>query len=263
MISLSFSGCYQLLNVFVDKNGLLIMSEDERIVDLDCIGHLSAIVSDRGNCYICGEVLHGNRYYGLSDESRSKYNRLYNTYVAIYDGGDAVSVELSADGGCIITDKQEVYLFLNDNYSSDIQQFDNNDGSFQTPKLFCSGYIDAKLANDGRIYLLKENGDFGYVTVSEADEFHNLSHNIMKFQFTQLLKENDIILYLLNKDNELFSINYKGAPVSTNISNMKSIVDFDVLPCFNNYHAFSVLKDNGDAYAYGGLIYHPENNSDK
>lgn len=85
----------------------------------------------------------------------------------------------------------------------------------------------------------------------------------MKFQFTQLLKENDIILYLLNKDNELFSINYKGAPVSTNISNMKSIVDFDVLPCFNNYHAFSILKDNGDAYAYWGLIYNPENNSDK
>lgn len=262
LISLSFSGCYQLMNVFVDKDGLLIMSEDERIVDLDCIGHLSAIVSDRGNCYVYGEGLRGNRYYGLNEESRSKYNRLYNTYVGIYDVGDAVSIELSADGGCIITDKQEVYLFLNDNYSSDTLQTDNSKASFQTPKLFCTGYVDAKLGNDGRLYLLKENGDFGYVTVSEAEDYHNLSHNIMKFQLTQLNNEDDPIIYLLNKDNELFSINYKGESASTNISNMNDVVDFDCLSCFNNYHAFSVLKDNGDAYAYWGLIYHPDKESD-
>ena len=262
LISLSLSGCYQLMNVFADKDGLLIMSEDERIVDLDCIGHLSAIVSDRGNCYVNGEGLHGNRYYGLNEESRSKYNRFYNTYVGIYDGGNAVSIELSADGGCIITDKQEVYLFLNKNFSSDTLQPDNSDVSFQTPKLFCTGYVDAKLGNDERLYLLKENGDFGYVTVSEAEDYHNLSHNIMKFQLTQLNNEDDPILYLLNKDNELFSINYKGESASTNISNMNDVVDFDCLSCFNNYHAFSVLKDNGDAYAYWGLIYHPDNDSD-
>ena len=195
------------------------------------------VVSNSGDCYIGGKNLNQNENYGV--ENARKYNNTFNTnifdaeYVRIYDKGNASSANVTRYGGAIITENNDVYIFV------------NNNEVYKTPTYLCSGYVSAIVGNDSKIYLLSENGVLEYIDIDAPEKTYFIGNNIKKFDCES--KDGVFSIFALTNDNDLYIIN-SDEQIKNNPKYLSDISDFDVLVPHENFCVFSFLNTKGEAY---------------
>lgn len=159
---------------------LTLMPADAEIVDVSGydLFSRSAVVTADGNCYFRG-IATLTENYGINDieayedrASGSLFGDGLDRFVQIYDGGDAVRIRLSASGGVIVTENNEIYVFA------------NGQGRYETPAYFAKGYTDGYLYDKRTVYLLSENGDLCCSDIiSSPEEITVIEKNITKFKW--------------------------------------------------------------------------------
>ena len=220
------------------KTMLNYLGTDENIVDLSGGDYMLCAVTDRGNCYVSGQSVTEESNYGLKDyDTFNKEFDILNPdkFVEIYDGGDAVSVNMNSMGGCIFTKKHDMYLFLNNNDSND----------YKTPKYFCSNCVDAKITRFNVIYLLQANGDFGYAEIDSPEVFHLICQDVRKFRYK--VYENSFIFYILTNDNRLYAFD-PNEKTKSPTECRDNVLDFDFLSPSTERDVLSVLDTDHNAY---------------
>lgn len=161
------------------------------ITHSDTYSNMTAVVATNGNCYIRGNMVNNKTTFGV--DNVKKYNKQYDSldvsltdkFVQIYSGKDAKSIELSQNGGTIITLDNKVYIFTDMN-------------EYKTPLYFCENAVCAKLLKD-KVYILTPKGDFGYRTITAPNDFILLKSNILQFRIMDL----DYSTWILTNDNQL------------------------------------------------------------
>lgn len=226
-------GAIFYFNLF-DTSGLVYLDKNEQIKYFDSEWKTLSVVSETGNCYITGERLTNEKNYGI--ENIRKYNNHpLNQYVQIYDKGDAVSMNINQYGGTIITKTNDVYVFLNGN------------DSYRTPTYLCSGYTEAVLGDESKIYLLSKNGNFGYVTVDKPDDFSLIGQNVTAFKVEY--KKSPDSIFVLTKNHNLYILK-PNETIQSSQNHIDNILDFDVLVPHGNLCVFSIVDDKRDAYVF-------------
>ena len=108
-----------------------------------------------------------------------------NDFVQIYDKADAIFVNLSDNGGTIITLDHDLYIFTrNENY--------------KTPKFFCNGIVYAKLVED-RVYVLTAGQVFGYYNITNPELFFEIKTDVVASKVTDM----DQSIWLLMQNKQL------------------------------------------------------------
>ena len=195
----------------------------------------AALIDTDGNCYIrTTSVKEPEDVLGLSGRSAKQYLRRYkvfkeNTFVRIYDGGDAQSVQLFGSGGTIITTEGDCYLFLahNDAYSA--------------PTLYCGGVKKAVGKDDG-LYVLTSDGQLRRQPIQEHAAFVSICDDVVDFSLfifadamMVLRKNGDLQLWTLEKSNDVITV----------AENVKQFSADDAV--------ILDVKHNGFAVSYGGI----------
>lgn len=228
------------VNISYGYNELTLLSDSEEVVQSDSISGscISAVTSLKGNCYIRGDSFTEDENFGVENVAQfnNRFNRLSvfnchpsyieDSFVLIYDGNDAHKIKLSQYGGTIITQNDDVYLFVNRNEA------------FRVPTFLCTGYIDAYLFDSETVFLIAKNGDWGYIFVDSPSDFHSLGHNVKKFK----LEEMSGLWYILTNNNTLYKMNSTvGTPEL--LTCLEGVLDFDI--CFLEYN-----RVNKTSFAY-------------
>lgn len=220
-------------NLF-DTSGLVYLNKNEQIKYFDSEWKTLSVVSETGNCYITGERLTNEKNYGI--ENIRKYNNHpLNQYVQIYDKGDAVSMNINQYGGTIITKTNDVYAFLNGN------------DSYRTPTYLCSGYTEAVLGDESKIYLLSKNGNFGYVTADKPDDFSLIGQDVTAFNVEY--KKSPDSIFVLTKNHNLYILK-PNETIQSSQNHIDNILDFDVLVPHGDLCVFSIVDGKRDAYVF-------------
>lgn len=222
---------YLIYYNFFDTFGLVCLQDNENIVYVSKEWRTVAGVSDTGNCYIGGHISEDENY-GVDDIRKFK-NYPYNKYVSIYDKGDAKSVKLEHNGGTIITENNEVYIFL------------NNNETYRTPKYFCKGYTSAVVGYNSKVYMLSENGDLVRADINAPENVEFIGNNVKEFNVTY--KDDVESIFALTNDNKLYIIN-TDEQIENSKKYFENIYDFDVLVPHGNLCVLSLLDNNNNAY---------------
>lgn len=230
---------------------LHFLNSEEKIQTVCSISHrnITALTTDGGNCYIRGTNFDNHNNYGVEnvEQFNSRFDSPFDNvsgddYVMIYDKGNASKISVSEYGGIIITNDNCMYVFVNGN------------SYYRLPLLFDENCTDGYLYDSDTIYLLKENGDFGYVDINSPKHFNIIGKDIIKFRFQQITHfHGDITdnIFLLNKDGQLFITDNKQC-VTNDVKFIPNVADFEVC---NNSNAAYLTKD-------GALWYCDYYNSD-
>lgn len=236
------------LCILFDPMRLFLMPNNEEITLLSVQGGQAvAAVSEIGNVYIKGSL--SQRFNYGTDLVRQLYNLISDSFVRIYDKNDAVSVNLSNTGGCIVTEQSDVYVFVNDSVKN------------KTPTYLCSGYIKAYLAGDD-VYLLRSDGTFGAVNLENPTEITVLGRDVVDFDIEYSDSESFPygICFALTKDHRLFVMKI-GETLDSTGNYIDDVVEFDVVSfvaqwCMDDHakkHVeISLLNSKGQAFWYDG-----------
>lgn len=173
------------------ENRLIILSDETAIASSSSYWNMTAVIAQDGNCYIRGDMVSSTSPYGIDDVKQ--YNKRYqslninkaNDFVQIYDKADAISVNLSDNGGTIITSDHDLYIFTgNENY--------------KTPQFFCKGIVYAKLVED-RVYVLSSGRVFGYYNIADPELFFAIKTDVVAAKVTDM----DQSIWLLMQNKQL------------------------------------------------------------
>ena len=247
LIVLSLSVMYF---VFFSTIGIVFNGDDEVLTSFSTKYRTIAAVTDKGNVYVKGEIS-SNFNYGI-DYVRQYNHRLVDKYARIYDKHDAVSVMISGSGGCIITNKSEVYIFLNDSKE------------YRVPTYFCSGYVKAYSSGEN-IYLLSDDGTFGFINIHSPDVFNNIGSKVVNFEIEQSYSNGEYdynAIFALTENNRLYVLE-QGEKLADNNRYIDGIIAFDTVAsvsdltkdkCLRKYIEISLLDENHQAYWYEGYL---------
>lgn len=223
--------------MFFDTIGLTFLSDEEMITDYCSSWKTYAAVSDLGNCYLNGEASY-NEPYGVKN-IRKYYSATPQHYVCIYDKGDAKHINLSFSGGIIVTDKNELYAFVNQN------------SELKVPSLVGQNCVDACVCRNNRVFLLKENGDFGYIDLDDGNNFYLVKSNIIKIQLISRLGYET--LFVLSNDHHMFAIDSKSL-TETLLSNWDNTLDFDISAPYEESCVVGRVTDEGVCFVNIGAL---------
>ena len=166
---------------------------------------------------------------------KAKMGKDYNVEIETQKG-DAVKAYLTTYGGAILTEQDEVYLFLN-----------GDTEGYQTPTLFCSGYTDLEIYSD-TVYLLSGKDEFGYMTVDSPGDFHILAENVRKFRFA-VNNQNHVVAFLLMNDNRLYVYDTNES-FNPDAEHFKNITDFDYCSKSTEFKVLCIQDSLCDVYYY-------------
>ena len=218
------------------------ISPNEKIVNLSADSANVCAVTNNGNVYFKGGGSSAGRRNGIDSEHAFGYNLrslvIGDTFFCIYDKGDAVKINYNTYGGVILTQDQSIYLFLNEEGEN-----------YQTVDYLCSGYVDAQLYREHMIYVLSDNGEFGFITVDYPDNFHLIASNIQKFKIR--MSKLDMVAMVLTGDNELYIFNLLDG-FDSKADHFKNVIDFDFIESDCDQSVFGLINSNNEAYACVG-----------
>ena len=237
--------------LFFNTHALITLDDPSSIVSSSAYLDMTAVVTADGNCYIRGSRVEKSHPYGVANvrQYRNQYNTLAleqaDRFVQIYSGGDAIAVNLSKNGGTIITANNKLYLF-------------SDTDSFLRPSYFCENIQDAKLVGD-RVYVLTTDGVWGYYTISSQKNFVAITDRITKFKIADLDKS----LWLLTKDRVLLTCENVDNPQNT-IRCADNVDDFDVICVearMQPHYLLGYIRNN-EAFCYDGYGFPTETDLD-
>lgn len=200
------------------------------------------LLTDSGDVYYNGRISEKDNS-GVSNVSDSLFvsPSVKNDIYSVYTNSNAAKVHINSGGGTIVTDDNEVYIFVN-------AYPDNMLSSLKTPTLLCSGYIDAYLianqTDNVKLILLDENGNLGWLTSDDPAQFHVLAHDIIKHKEASLPFPD---IFALSSDNRLYIIPYDYTP-DISLEYIAGIVDFDFVQNDSCGSILSYVDENHDAY---------------
>ena len=242
--------------IFFSALGLHIYNGKDKIISAAQSFNRTAIVTKSGDVYINGSLDDAaDGSLGIANPKR--YRNLYNSgrelkFVSLYNGHNAASVWLSRDGGAVITNDKEAYVFSSKSYS--------------TPAKFADNILCARPSGE-RVYLLTADGRFGFSSLDDSSAFTELMKSVKSFE---LAPESDEIL-IVTTDGRLYVADSSGSVTQSaqNISEVSiaqssydgmsetviSIVRTDgVLLRYtakNSFKAADVLSSTPDELAHG------------
>lgn len=238
---------------FFETIGIVTKRDDEAIVSMSTSGYTVAAVADSGDVYVRGRI---DEYDNYGIERVREYNHLLTgQYTRIYDKKDATSVKINISGGCIITNKSDVYVFI------------NGLKEYQTPTYLCSGFVKA-IVVDKDIYLLSDDGEFGFINIEKPNDFCCLGNNVADFDVEYIDWEGPLssACFVLTNDNRLY-VSEMGKSFSDSEDYIDNVVDFDVVAfCadlsahrskdrgMKKYLEIGLLDDHHQAYYYEGYL---------
>ena len=221
----------------LDTTGVVCLEDKSDVKYFSSVWHPYCVVSGSGDCYIGGDNLTKDKNYGV--ENIRTFNNTFNVnlidaeYVRIYDKGDAVYAKITRYGGAIITENNDVYVFLNGNEK------------YRTPTYLCTGYESAIVGNDSNVYLLSQNGVLEYIDINNPDKKRFIGDNIKKFDYER--KSNIYSIFALTNDNKLYIIN-PDEQIENNEKYLSDITDFDILVPHEALCVFTYVNTKGTAY---------------
>lgn len=182
--------------VFVTKDAfkehLVFMEDGTPVCFADSYWQMNAVVSEAGNVYVRGALWSDDTTYGIPNvkEYKAQFRSLNfektDRFVQIYNAGDANTVILSNNGGIIITDINEAFVFC---------ELEN----YRLPTFLCADAAHAKL-DGSKVYLLNDEGSFGYIDLSFPEDRIQILEGIQSFCIT----DQDHSIWILNDKNELW-----------------------------------------------------------
>lgn len=219
---------------------LNVISANEKIVNSSADSSNVCAVTDSGNVYFLGTDVYNERRNGIDNPSAFNLNNTFygEQFVCIYDKGNAKKVNYSTYGGTILTRDNEIYLFLNEEGEN-----------YQTVEFLCSGYVDAQLYKEHMIYVLSDNGEFGYITVDYPDIFHPIASNIENFKIRS--SKLDTIALVLSSDNNLYIFDLLDG-FDSKSKHFENVIDFDFIDSSYTQSVFSLVNSNYEAYVCVG-----------
>lgn len=221
----------------LDTIGVVCLEDKSDIKYFSSDGRPYCVVSGSGDCYIGGDTLEKDENFGV--ENIRKFNNNFSVnliepdYVRIYDKGDAVFAEVTQYGGAIITENNDVYVFIN-----------GHEG-YRTPTYLCTGYVSAIVGKNSRVYLLSQNGVLEYIDVNSPDNKHFIGENIRKFNCE--VKDDFFSIFALTNDEDLYIIN-PDEQIENNEKYLSGIKDFDILVPHEDLCVFGYVNTEGEAY---------------
>ena len=199
---------------FFDTIGLVTVSKNESFISFSPGESFIAAVTDKGNVYVKGDLTTEINFG--SDKIRQYNHMLIADYIQIFGKGNASSVEIGPYGGAIVTEQSEVFIFI------------NGSEKYKTPVFLCKGYKMANLV-ENKVYLLSNEGVFGYVTIEDPDNFIKLGDNIVDFQIEYY---NNVlpcdVCFALTADERLY-ISKTGEALSDNVQHLDGIIGFSAV----------------------------------
>lgn len=171
---------------------LVFLEEGSPICYADTYWDMTAVVSKSGNVYIRGPLMYEEYTFGIPNVA--EYNDQYHSlnvwktdrFAQIYNGSDAVSVTLSMNGGVIVTQKQEVYVFC------ELEDY-------RLPTRLCDNAVSAILAGN-RVYLLTPKGELEYIDLNGYSDRIRIQESVQSFCITS----QDQSIWVLNDNHTLF-----------------------------------------------------------
>ena len=101
------------------------------------------------------------------------------------------------------------------------------------------------MGDEGRIYVLSENGDFGYVTVDKPDDFSLIGQNVTAFKVVS--KNSSDSIFALTNDQRLYILE-PDETIQNSEKYIDNIVNFDVLVPHMHLCVLSIVDKKQDAY---------------
>lgn len=212
-----FSGC----SLF-KMSEITLKPENEEILDCSISDTKVAVLTETGNVYLDG--------------------------IKLYDKKDAVSVDLSSTGGCIVTEQSDIYVYAD--YPMKHRQLD----------YLCSGYSKAYLAGDD-VYLLADDGKFGFVNLDQPDDFIVLGSDVVDFDIEYSEGTSPYGVYFaLNAENRLY-VSDLEKPLSSSKTYMDDVISVNAISfCMalsgdkneKKYIEISFIDSDHHAYWYEG-----------
>lgn len=227
---------------YLFEEHLVFMEKGTPVRFADSYWHMNAVVSESGNVYVRGALLPDDATYGIPNvkEYQAQFQSLNfektDRFVQIYNAGDARAVMLSNNGGAIITDNNEVFVFC---------ELDN----YRLPTFLCTDATHAEL--DGtKVYLLNDKGNFGYIELSSPDSRNTVLEGIKSFCIT----DQDHSIWVLNEEHELW-VYLCGDLTSDPILCYSDVLGFDAVSTIsfskpNPRYQIGIVALNGTAYYY-------------
>ena len=216
------------------------MNDEISINNVSISGCSVLATGDDGNVYYYGSDVNENFSNGfpadLSNEIKMSNFLQGRKFIRMYDRGDAKKAYIASYGGAVLTQQNDVYLFLN-----------NNTDQYCTPTLFCSGYTDIELFHD-TVYLLSENGEFGYIEINGARDFNSLVKGVQKFRIA-VNKEKHVIIFALTDHNDLY-IYDTTEPFDESTEHFENIKDFDFCEGNTYFQVLGLLNTKQRAIYY-------------
>lgn len=243
IVLISLLMAFMLVRCALSTDDLVFMDEGTPIKSADVYGNIDAVVTEKGNCYIRGKSVSTDYLYGV--KNTHQYKNIYRAldfdkslkFVEIYAGGDAEDIFLSKNGGVIITNKSDVYLF------ADIK-------GYEIPKKFCNNARYAQLDKE-RVYILTTDGQFGYCDIKKPNNFILLQQEVKQFE----VRRGGQCVWLLSDSGELTV--YSDLECKTKVLQIDAVSQFDVWngdpepDVENNWHYFTYVSE-GSCYYYSG-----------
>lgn len=230
---------------FFGTYNLVFLEDSQSIIFSDSWTKVTAVVSEAGNVFVRGEWVDEPSPFGVEDirQYRNQYNLLdfskADRFVEIYNGNDAISVELSDLGGVIITKQNQAVLFV-------------HTGKYRLPSFFCEDVLKAKLYGT-RVYILSTDGCFGYRDISSPSSWTLICENVKDFS----IPDGDHTVWLLSTENELVVYKEDDGYDSALVC-LKDVACFDVL-CAETpdvypsaKYSLGIVLTNGTPLYYNG-----------
>lgn len=168
--------------IFFSSVGLRLYNDKDKVIFSDLYSRRSAIVTENGCVYVNGEKNDAS-YRVLGIKKIRRFENLFNffkenSFVCIYDSGDASEVYLSYSGGAIITKNNEAYIFC------------SSSEEYYIPKLFMKN-VKCAIPVDECVYILTVDGTFGFCRLENPAGFVPLMKSIISFKV--MTDSNEII----------------------------------------------------------------------
>ena len=227
---------------YLNTEHLVYMDEETPVCFADSYWYMNAVVSESGNVYIRGILQADDYSYGIPNvkEFNAQFQSLNfektERFVQIYDVGDARTVTLSSNGGVIITDTNDVYVF-------------SESEKYRLPTFLCTDAVSAMLESN-KVLLLNDKGEFGYIELSAPDNRITVLVGIESFGIT----DQDHSIWVLNNKHELW-VYLGGDLTSSPVLCHSDVLAFDVVSTKsfgepNPHYQIAIIGSNGTAYYY-------------
>lgn len=238
----TFTGCSQ------KSNEVVYLENSPKVTFADVYEKMTAVIAEDGNCYIRGSSVSESTPFGVKNVSQyiKQYDSLdvskVDNFVQIYSGNNAISIELSSNGGAIVTKNNEVWLF------ADVQKY-------KTPNFFCNNAVSAKLHKD-EVYILTQNGELKLFGIDDPDKTVLLCNDVVDFK----VMEHDESIWVLTADNELV-IFRRVNDVLVEQCKIENIVSFDGMSLEYNrslskgLYSVGMVSNQGITMYYKGYGY--------